>query len=54
MTPNKEPAETTVYNTIRTILTTARQKVYTTVNSAMVEAYWDIGRQIMEAQNNTP
>jgi predicted nuclease of restriction endonuclease-like (RecB) superfamily len=42
--------EDTVYQSIRTVLATARQKAYTAVNSAMVEAYWDIGRQIMEAQ----
>jgi len=28
-----------VYQNIRTILVTARQKVYTAVNSTMVEAY---------------
>jgi len=44
------PAEDTIYQSIRTVLTAARQKVYTAVNSAMVETYWDIGRQIMEAQ----
>jgi len=38
-----------VYQNIRTILVTARQKVYTAVNSAMVEAYWEIGRQIEQA-----
>jgi predicted nuclease of restriction endonuclease-like (RecB) superfamily len=44
------PTEDTVYQSIRTVLAAARQKVYTAVNSAMVETYWDIGRQIMEAQ----
>jgi len=44
------PAQDTVYQSIRTVLATARQKAYTAINSAMVEAYWDIGRQIMEAQ----
>jgi hypothetical protein len=44
------PAEATVYQSIRTVLATARQKAYTAINFAMVEAYWDIGRQIMEAQ----
>lgn len=33
---------------IRQILTTARQNVVQTVNSAMVEAYWHIGRLIVE------
>jgi len=44
--------ENMVYQNIRTTLVTARQKVYTAINSAMVEAYWDIGCQIMEAQEN--
>ena len=44
------PAEDAIYQSIRTVLATARQKAYTAVNSTMVEAYWDIGRQIMEAQ----
>ena len=35
---------------IRTVFVTARQKVYSTINSAMVEAYWEIRRQIMEVQ----
>jgi hypothetical protein len=43
-------AENSVYDGIRTVLVGARQKAYAAVNSAMVEAYWDIGRQIMEAQ----
>nr|AXS01266.1 Protein of unknown function (DUF1016) [uncultured bacterium] len=52
MAKRTTPAENTVYNNIRTVLVTARQKVYSAVNSAMVEAYWEIGRQIMEAQEN--
>jgi hypothetical protein len=44
------PAEDTVYQSIRTVLAVVRQKAYTAINSSMVEAYWDIGRQIMEAQ----
>ena len=45
-----EPSENKVYQNIRTVLVTARQKVYSAINSAMVEAYWEIGRQIMEVQ----
>jgi len=45
-----EPSENKVYQNIRTVLVAARQKVYSVINSAMVEAYWEIGRQIMEAQ----
>jgi len=45
-------SENVVYNNIRTVLVTARQKAYSAVNTAMVEAYWEVGRQIMEAQEN--
>ncbi|MDR1105283.1 MAG: PDDEXK nuclease domain-containing protein [Treponema sp.] len=48
----KKAQKTAVYNSIRTTLVNAREKAYTAVNFAMVEAYWEIGRQIMEAQNN--
>jgi hypothetical protein len=47
-------AESQVYNHIRSTLINAKQKVYSVINSAMVEAYWEIGRQIMEAQDNNP
>lgn len=33
-----------VYQSIHDTLTRARTKVYATVNSVIVEAYWDIGR----------
>jgi predicted nuclease of restriction endonuclease-like (RecB) superfamily len=46
------PVDDTVYQSIRTVLATARQKAYTAINFAMVEAYWEIGRQIMEAQKS--
>jgi hypothetical protein len=46
--------ESQVYNNIRSTLISAKQKVYSVINFAMVEAYWEIGRQIMEAQNNSP
>ncbi|MCL2155220.1 MAG: PDDEXK nuclease domain-containing protein [Leptospirales bacterium] len=41
-----------IYQSIRDTLAAARSKVYTTINFAMVEAYWDIGRQIVEAVGN--
>lgn len=43
---------TTFYEGIRTILENARQKVATTINFAMVEAYWKIGRMIVEEEQN--
>lgn len=36
---------------IKKILTDARNKVYQTANFAMVEAYWQIGKSIVEEQN---
>ncbi len=38
----------TLYVQIRGILDTARQHSYRAVNFAMIEAYWQIGRQIVE------
>lgn len=42
-------ADTSIYQGIRDILAQARTKAFTAINSAMVEAYWEIGRQIEEA-----
>ena len=38
------------YSQIKDILTTARNKVYSAANFAMVEAYWHIGKSIVEKQ----
>lgn len=38
------------YNEVKAILITARNRVYQTVNFAMVEAYWNIGKTIIEEQ----
>ena len=50
MTPNLQPA--TFFDEIRAILAQARQKAYTAVNFAMVEAYWQIGKRIVEEEQN--
>ena len=39
-------------NEIKKILKNARQKAYTAVNLAMVEAYWKIGRRIVEEEQS--
>jgi len=39
-----------LYGQIQEILTAARAKAYSAVNFAMVEAYWLVGKQIVEAQ----
>ena len=38
------------YNEIKNILIIARNKVYKIANFAMVEAYWNIGKSIIEEQ----
>ena len=42
-------SDNNVYQNIRSVLINARQKVYSAVNFAMVEAYWEIGQQIEQA-----
>ena len=42
-------ADSEVYESIRAALAEARTKVYVAVNTAMVEIYWEIGRQITQA-----
>lgn len=39
-----------IYNNIRETLEETRSKIRVAVNEAMVTAYWEIGRQIVEAQ----
>jgi len=43
--PNKE-----LFEEVRSVLNSARGKAYAAVNFAMVEAYWNIGRLIIEKQ----
>lgn len=43
--------ENNIYEKIRSEVEKARQKVYATVNLTMVETYWNIGKQIYEAQD---
>jgi len=49
-TQMKSPAG--FFNDIREILRAARRKAYGAVNFAMVEAYWHIGRRIVEEEQN--
>ena len=41
-----------LYGAIRRVLETARQSAYKAVNFAMVQAYWQIGRLIVEDEQN--
>lgn len=45
-----EIMDMTFYNQIKEILSNARAKVYSAANFAMVEAYWEIGKSIVEKQ----
>ena len=38
------------FEEVRAILAQARQRAYTAINAAMVEAYWQIGRRIVEEE----
>lgn len=43
-------SESSIYEIIRNTVAEAQQKVYSTINAVMVETYWNIGKQIFEAQ----
>ncbi len=45
-----ETAEAELYASVREYIANAREKVYVAANSAMVEAYWNVGREIVEKQ----
>jgi len=45
-----ESIETELYSTVRAIIAKARSTVYVAANAAMVEAYWNVGREIVEKQ----
>ena len=40
------------YDDVRSILQTARNSAYKSVNSIMSKAYWDIGKRIVEQEQN--
>ena len=46
----KDLKDKSFYKDIRTILTEARAKTYRVINSAMIEAYWKIGKRIVEEE----
>jgi len=52
---SKRPApEERLYERIAAILEEARSRVARTVNTAMVHAYWFIGREIVEVEQQGP
>ena len=48
-----ESAERELYAHVRAYIASARETVYTVANSAMVEAYWNVGREIVEKQGGS-
>ena len=46
-----EIQEKIIFEEVRKILQEARNKVYKATNNVMVEAYWNIGRIIVEKQS---
>lgn len=50
MNSRKVLPNTNFFEEVRGILAQARQKAYAAVNFAMVEAYWEIGRRIVEEE----
>ena len=45
----KLPDDQKAYNTVRCYIIAAQKQVYSAVSSAMVTAYWNIGKLIYEA-----
>ncbi len=52
MSEISNPSVPDIYAEIRETLLTSRKKAYTAVNFAMVQAYWQIGRIIVEHEQN--
>ena len=48
--PENELSHSSFFNDIRSILAEARRQAYAAVNFIMVEAYWKIGRRIVEEE----
>lgn len=46
----EETAADELYSNVRKYIATARTAVYVVANAAMVEAYWNVGREIVERQ----
>jgi len=45
-------SESTLYERVAAIIDTARTQVARTVNTAMVHAYWGVGREIVEVEQH--
>mgnify|MGYP000746688376 CR=1 FL=1 len=47
---NNENAINNIFNNIKDLVISSRNKVYATVNTEMINLYWNIGKAIMEIQ----
>ncbi len=47
---NKSPSSPELFERVRALVLDARNKLRQTVNTAMVQTYWDIGRMIVEEE----
>lgn len=45
-----DSVDSELYGNVRSIIAKARATVYVTANAAMVDAYWNVGREIVEKQ----
>ncbi|WP_372481134.1 PDDEXK nuclease domain-containing protein [Clostridium tagluense] len=50
---NKNMINNNFYESVKNILEEARTKAYSSINSYMLKAYWNIGRMIVEEQSGT-
>ncbi|MCB2291019.1 PDDEXK nuclease domain-containing protein [Clostridium sp. CS001] len=50
---NKDMINNNFYESVKNILEEARTNAYSSINSHMVKAYWNIGRMIVEDQSGT-
>ena len=47
---NNENEVNNIFNNIKELVINSRNKVYSTVNTEMLNLYWNIGKAIMEIQ----
>ncbi len=50
LSPKTEPMRSDFFQEVATILRNARHNAYRAINFAMVEAYWQVGRMIVEEE----
>jgi len=48
--PNIKPTQNTLYNDIKKLIIQAKREVYSAVNSTMTKTYWNIGKRIIEEE----